>query len=339
MEKAMARSLRAWGLLIAALAIAADAAAGELVSRTLPAGAHPGARERDYQVFVPDHLAAGAAPVVMLLHGCLQTEQNMIDETRFTELAERDGFIVVFPFITSYPFLPVRARNCWGFFIERHRHEGGGEPADLRRILEAVEDEFRVDPARRYVAGLSSGAAMAVVMAVAYSEDIAAAGAVAGLPYGEAACAVAHACFTGIAHRPLAAFLEAMGAEQQQPEERRLVPLMVIHSTDDTVVPIRNARNLRDSWIAWYGAETTPVATEDCAAEGVACVHTRFADPAGRTVVETVLYEGPAFGRTHFWVGDGEGAFADPDGPSASELLWSFFRHHELAAGDGAGSR
>jgi hypothetical protein len=52
-----------------------------------------------------------------------------------------------------------------------------------------------------------------------------------------------------------------------------------------------------------------------------------------------VLYEGPAFGRTHFWVGDGEGAFADPDGPSASELLWSFFRHHELAAGDGSGSR
>jgi poly(hydroxyalkanoate) depolymerase family esterase len=339
MESAMARSLRLCGLLSAALAIATGAVAGDLVSRTLPVGAHPGSRERAYQVFVPDGLAAGAAPVVMLLHGCLQTERNMIDETRFTELAERDGFIVVFPFVTSYPFLPVRARNCWGFFIERHRHEGGGEPADLRRILQAVEDEFGVDPARRYVAGLSSGAAMAVVMAVAYSEDIAAAGAVAGLPYGEGACAVAHACFTGIAHRPLAAFLEAMRAEQQEPEERRAVPLMVIHSTDDAVVPIRNARNLRDSWIAWYDAEATPAGTEDCTADGVACVHTRFADPAGRTVVETVLYEGPAFGRTHFWVGDRDGTFADPDGPSASELLWSFFRQHQLAAGGRAESR
>jgi poly(hydroxyalkanoate) depolymerase family esterase len=328
----MAQAFRFLGVLIGAWAIAAGAAAGELVSRTLPAGSHPGARERDYQVFVPDELAAGAAaPVVMLLHGCLQTERNMIDETRMTELAERDGFIVVFPFVTSYPFLPVRAQNCWGFFIERQRHEGRGEPADLRRILGTVEDEFATDPARRYVAGLSSGAAMAVVMAVAYSEDIAAAGAVAGLPYGEGACAVAHACFTGIAHQPLAAFVEAMRAEQQEPAEQRLVPLMVIHSVNDAVVPIANARNLRDSWIAYHNAEPTPAGTADCTAEGVACEHSRFADSDRRIVVETVFYEGPRSGRTHFWVGDRAGRFADPAGPSASELLWGFFRQHELA--------
>lgn len=326
----MRRSSRFLVFLIGAWAIVTSAEAGELVSRTLPAGSHPGSREREYRVFVPDDLA-GAAPVVMLLHGCLQTERNTIDETRFAELAERDGFIVVFPFVTSYPFLPVRTPNCWGFFIERHRHEGVGEPADLRRILDAVEGEFATDPARRYVAGLSSGAAMAVIMAVAYSEDIAAAGAVAGLPYGEGACAVAHACFTGIAHRPVAALVEAMQGEQQEPEEQRLVPLLVIHSVNDTVVPVRNAQNLGDAWIAHYGAAATPAGIEDCTAEGVPCARTRFADADGRTVVEAVFYEGPPFGRTHFWVGDGEGRFADPDGPSASELLWSFFRQHELA--------
>jgi poly(hydroxyalkanoate) depolymerase family esterase len=332
MESVMRRPSRFLGVLIGALAVATGAAAGELVSRTLPAGSHPGSRERDYQVFVPDRLAAGApAPVVMLLHGCLQTERNMIEETRFVELAEREDFVVVFPFVTSYPFLPVRARNCWGFFIERHRHEGGGEPADLRRILQAVEDEFATAPGRRYVAGLSSGAAMAVIMAVAYSEDLAAAGAVAGLPYGEDACAVAHACFTGIVHQPLATFVEAMRAEQPDAEEQRLVPLMVIHSSNDAVVPIANARNLRDSWIAYHDAEPTPAGTEDCTAEGVPCERTRFADREGRTVVETVFYQGPRSGRTHFWVGDNEGRFADPDGPSASELLWSFFRQHELA--------
>ena len=49
-------------------------------------------------------------------------------------------------------------------------------------------------------------------------------------------------------------------------------------------------------------------------------------------MVETVFYVGPRFGWTHFWVGDREGRFADPEGPSASELLWSFFRQHELRA-------
>jgi poly(hydroxyalkanoate) depolymerase family esterase len=319
--------------LLGVLALADCAQAGTLVSRTLPAGPEPGSRERTYQVFVPDRLSdQTAAPVVMVLHGCLQNEQNMIDETRFTELAEREGFIVVFPFVTSYPFLPARTENCWGFFIEQHRHEGLGEPSDLRRILDAVEDEFPVDLDRRYVAGLSSGAAMAVVLAVAYSEDIAAAGAVAGLPYGEDACAVANACFTGIAHKPVGAFVKAMQAEQQSAEEQRLVPVMAIHSTNDMIVPIRNAQNIRDSWVAYYDASATP-ATDDCTAEGISCEHARFTDQEGRTVVETVFYGGPPSGTTHFWVGDNAGMFADPDGPSASELLWSFFREHTRAAG------
>ena len=330
----MRTSLGSAALLLGLLAFADCAQAGTLVSRTLPAGPDPGSRKRTYQVFVPDGLSdQAAAPAVMVLHGCLQNAQNMIDETRFTELAEREGFIVVFPFVTSYPFLPPRAQNCWGFFIEQHRHEGLGEPADLRRILHAVEDEFPVDPDRRYVAGLSSGAAMAVVMGVAYSEDIAAVGAVAGLPYGEDACAVANACFTGIAHKPVSAFVQAMESEQQEAEEQRLVPLMVIHSTNDMTVPIRNAQNIRDSWIAYYDANAAPAATEDCTAEDVPCEHTHFTDQDGRTVVETVLYNGSPSGTTHYWVGDNSGMFADPDGPSASDLLWSFFREHTLAAG------
>ncbi|MGH6895422.1 MAG: PHB depolymerase family esterase [Geminicoccaceae bacterium] len=78
------------------------AAAGILLSRTLPPGSGPGLRERTYQVFVPDGLGSeDAVPVVMILHGCLQSEQNMIRATRFTELAEREGFIVAFPSITS----------------------------------------------------------------------------------------------------------------------------------------------------------------------------------------------------------------------------------------------
>jgi poly(hydroxyalkanoate) depolymerase family esterase len=330
----MRASFQSAVLFLGVLAFVDCAQAGTLVSRTLPAGPDPGSRERKYQVFVPERLSdPTAAPLVMVLHGCLQNEQNMIDETRFTEVAERDGFIVVFPFITSHPFLPARAQNCWGFFIEQHRHEGLGEPRDLRRILDAVEDEFPVDPDRRYIAGLSSGAAMAVVMAVAYSEDIAAAGAVAGLPYGEDACAVAHACFTGIAHKPVSAFVEAMQAEQPSAEEQRLVPMMSIHSINDMTVPIRNAHNLRDSWIEYYGADATPVATEDCTAEGVSCERARFTDQEGRTVVETVFYNGPPAGTTHYWVGDNAGMFADPDGPSASDLLWSFFRQHTRAAG------
>ena len=79
------------------------AEAGRIERFTQPAGSYRDSRARDAAVFIPDsYTGQTPVPMVMVLHGCQQTNQNMIDETAFTDLAERDGFIVVFPFITSY---------------------------------------------------------------------------------------------------------------------------------------------------------------------------------------------------------------------------------------------
>lgn len=315
---------------VAALSAVLPADAGEFVKRKLPPGANPDSRARSYQVYLPDGLDERETPppVVMVLHGCRQTEQNMIDETRFVELADRENFVAVFPFVTSYDEL--RIENCWGFWFPQHRQEGRGEAADLRRILDQVESVFETDPQRRYVAGLSSGAAMSVVMAVAYSEDIAAVGSVAGLPYGEDAAAVGFACGLPTTHHSVSRIVDDMQAEQDDPVEQRQVPMMVIHSQNDCTVPIRNGLNIRDSWIRHYAADPDPVMAEDCTTEGVTCRHNRYAEPDGATVVETVLYNGPTSGRTHYWVGDNAGPFADPNGQSATELLWSFFQDKTL---------
>jgi poly(hydroxyalkanoate) depolymerase family esterase len=314
----------AFGLVLALVAV--EGAAGTLHERVLAPDNSPGSRERRYAVYVPGDLpAAGEAPLVMVLHGCRQDETNMIAETGFTALAEAEGFVAVFPFVTGWGTFDFRTENCWGFWQPVNRSEGSGEAGDLRRIIAAVEAEFGTDPARRFVAGLSSGAAMAVAMAVAYSEDIAAAGAVAGLPFGESSWAVSAACWLPPWPRSAGAAVAAMEAEQRSPEERRLVPLMVIHSTNDCRVRIVNARNLRDSWIRHHGAGDAPVAVRDCSEDGIACTHLRLADTEGRTVVETVFYEGPVGSRSHYWPGDGTGDYADPAGPSASGLLWGFF--------------
>src|SRR5262245_56104961 len=147
--------------------LAVPAAAGHIEQKRFAAKSYPGSRDRDYKVFVPSSYdGQKPVPMVMVLHGCNQTEQNMIEETRFRELAERDGFIVVYPFITSFD--GPRSPNCWGFFLEQHIHEGAGEPEDLHQIAREVEAAYKIDPSRRYVAGLSSGAGMAVVLAVAH---------------------------------------------------------------------------------------------------------------------------------------------------------------------------
>ena len=106
--------------------LSGPASAGDLRQKLFAAKSYAGSRDRQYQVFVPStYTGQSPVPMVMVLHGCRQTELNMINETRFKDLAERDNFIVVYPFITSYDGL--RDTNCWGFFLDQHIHKGAGE--------------------------------------------------------------------------------------------------------------------------------------------------------------------------------------------------------------------
>jgi poly(hydroxyalkanoate) depolymerase family esterase len=310
-------------------------AAGTLHDRTLAASSAPASRERQYSVYIPDGLPSGGpVALVTVLHGCNQTHRNMERETGFQALADEFGFAVAYPFVTSYT--EQRNPNCWGFWFPQHITQGSGEVSDLRRIIAAVEDEFGTDPARRFVAGLSSGGAMAVALGVAYSEDITAIGAVAGLPYGEDPEAVTFFCPFPARPDPVSRSVAAMAAEQPDPDEQRLVPLMVIQSVNDCTVKLINGQNLRDAWTRYYSAAPA-VSDEDCTQDGVACARSRFEDASGRAVVETIFYDGPSavlFPRgTHFWPGDNEGPFANPDGPSASRHLWRFFQA-AAASGD-----
>ena len=133
--RAPGRSLRraAAGLLLALLAGAAQA--GTLETLRLPAQDYPGGREREYKVYLPDGLA-GPAPLVMALHGCRQTYDDVLADWGLRAAADRHRFILVAPFITSYD--GWRNPNCWGFWMAGHRHQGRGEPEDLHRIAREV---------------------------------------------------------------------------------------------------------------------------------------------------------------------------------------------------------
>ena len=305
---------------------------GRLETTTFSAMQYSGSRDREYQVYIPDSYTGDEpVPMVMVLHGCNQTQINMIQETKFRELADLHNFIVVFPFITSYAPSEYRSLNCWGFWFDQHIHEGAGEAEDLYQIALTVEARLKIDPARRYVTGLSSGAAMSVVLAVAQNEYFAAAGAAAGLPYSETSSSVGFVCANPGQFKSIDQVVAAMEAEQGAPEEQRPIPLMVIHSNNDCTVNNKASEQIREAWIDRYGASRTAYQTEDCTTEGVNCIRKKYG-VAGRSTVETVFFDGKTgdlIGTgSHYWVGDNDGEFADSDGPSASELFWDFFSRH-----------
>lgn len=338
-------------LVASALALAAcTAAAGTLSSFELGPQGYGGSQLRRVQVYVPDGLS-GPAPMVMALHGCQQTEQNVLQDWGLRAAADRYGFVLVAPFITRYDGL--RNTNCWGFWLDQHRHQGAGEVEDLRRIGQEVERRWRIDPARRYITGLSSGGAMTVVASVAHNEYWAAAASAAGLGYGEDAASVSFSGCPGSAtFHSVDRLVADMRAER---DNGYAIPLMVLQNQRDCTVLGRAGELLRDAQLKLLGDAAHDTPAEAQAAETAcspafgtdhACRHTRYtvdALPGSRSIVETVFYSGPVATPSasdtdhgHYWIGGEQGLdgnWALRQGPSYPDIVWSFFARHPRTDG------
>lgn len=298
---------------------------GKIHDRILAKQDYRGNQERQYRVYVPSKYKAKKKwPVVMVLHGCLQTHFDIQSITEWDFVAEQHQFIVVYPFVTEYHDL--RAKNCWGWWRHDHIRPGQGEVEDLKHILNEVCQEFSIDTQRRFISGLSSGAAMTIAALVAHSGLFAAGASVAGVPYGETPRAVTLP-YTSVRYQPLEKILKKM--ETVRGNDRTGTPLMIVQSHDDSTVATEAAENLRESWLEFFAYRKALTRNVHYGrTKGVAWEHSRFIDHGGKSHIETFFLHGP----DHGWYGGTSGDFSFPDAPHASRLIWKFFEQHQLKA-------
>jgi poly(hydroxyalkanoate) depolymerase family esterase len=267
----------------------------------------------------------------MVLHGCRQDNADIRSISNFDAIADREGFVVVYPFVTSYSGL--RMRNCWGWWLDSEIRPGEGEVEDIWQIVEQIKGELNIDAGRIHIAGLSSGGGMAVAAMVAHHDKFASGAAVAGVPYSETSRAVSHGGASGVRFKPTAQIVHAM--KSVMGVEGRPSPIFIVHSAGDPVVGIDAARNLRDSWTACYEIDSTrPTSKVSGVDGGTSWVHSKYRENRKRSAVETMFIEGPG----HGWYGGNPGRFSYPAAPDASSLMWQFFKRHPLCSGARRGS-
>ena len=276
-------------------------------SHTGPAGT------RTYKRYIPARASSAPLPLVVMLHGCKQNPDDFATGTRMNALAEAHGFLVAYPAQSRN----ANGSNCWNWFRPADQAREGGEPEVLAGIARDVIAAEAVDPQRVFVAGLSAGAAMAVILGQTHPELFSAVGAHSGLPLG-AAHDVASA-FTAMRGSSLfGARPPAAGTPGAA------VPTIVFHGDQDSTVAAANAATIVEQAVAAGSAHAPlhPTVGARDSVGGREFTRTVYADAAGRARVEHWLLHGAA----HAWSGgDAAGSYADAQGPDASAEMIRFF--------------
>ena len=130
--------------------------------------------ERRYLVFVPTN-ATDAMPVVLAFHGGGGTPRQMEQHTALNAVAEEEKFVLVYPEAVGSNWNDGRG----GKFILAQR-ENISDVQFVRRLIDVLARDYRIDRGRVFAAGISNGAAMAHRLAAEASDVIAAIAAVAG---------------------------------------------------------------------------------------------------------------------------------------------------------------
>lgn len=259
---------------------------------------------RRYRTYVPASAQEGATGLVVMLHGCTQTPEDFAAGTGMNALAEHHRFVVVYPQQSRGD----NAQSCWNWFSRGDQKRDRGEPAILAGLTREVIARHAIPEDSVFVAGLSAGAAMAVILGGTYPELFKAVGAHSGLP-------------AGAAKDVPSAFAAMAGRETASAPRATATRTIVFHGDADATVHPSNGEGIVRQ--AFGDGPGQSLQTEDAGTMGGRSYRrctTQDAD--GTTAVEHWVVEGLG----HAWSGgQSAGSYTDPQGPDASAEMVRFF--------------
>lgn len=270
---------------------------------------------RPYKLYLPHGYTGQNVPLLVMLHGCSQSSLDFASGTRMNELADRHMFLVAYPEqVTS-----ANSSKCWRWFQAPDQQRDKGEPSLIAGITRQIMSNFNVDHRQVYIAGLSSGGAMAAILAATYPDLYAAVGVHSGLPYGAA-------------HNLRSAFTAMRrGASQWNASIAETIPLIIFHGDADTTVAPINAHQLADQWLEASERRSGAKQRRDSRgiegqiAGGHRYTRTIYQDRRGQVIVEKWMVHQAG----HAWAGgSSNGSFTDARGPDASREMFRFFADH-----------
>jgi poly(hydroxyalkanoate) depolymerase family esterase len=290
-------------------AVAVSPAAGSpAAGNFLPGSFTNDAGTRDYKLYLPQSYNGESLPLIVMLHGCTQNPDDFAAGTRMNAIADERRCLVLYPAQAK----SANVAGCWNWFQNGDQQRDHGEPSIIAGMTRDVIARYGADAEQVYVAGLSAGGAMALIMGTVYPDLFTAVGVHSGLPYASA--------------RDLPSALAAMRGQHspaQQIADSRPVPIIVFHGDKDQTVNAGNAKHIMQQWSAGQVAVLSTHASTD--EKERVFVKSSTKDQDGYVLAEEWTIQGAG----HAWSGgSSSGSYTDQRGPDASREMVRFFFTH-----------
>jgi poly(hydroxyalkanoate) depolymerase family esterase len=235
--------------------------------------------------YVPNSVTARPA-ILVAVHFCTGSGPVFFSNTEFASLADRFGFIVVYPSAT-------RSGSCFDVSTAGAlTHNGNSDPVGIVSMVRSAIQRHNGDPNRVFVTGASSGGMMTNVLLGDYPDVFKAGAAFMGVPF---------ACFRtddpSMWNNTCANGQSIKTPQQWGDLVRGAFPgytgprprMQLWHGTADTTLRFPNFGEAIKQWTNVFGISQTP-STTDTPQSG--WTHTTYKDSAGTVVVEGYAISG-----------------------------------------------
>jgi poly(hydroxyalkanoate) depolymerase family esterase len=261
-----------------------------------------------YKLYIPSSYLGEAMPLLVMLHGCGQDADDFALGTGMNQLAEDARCLVLYPEQSS----DANWNRCWHWHHQSHHQRGDGEPAFIAALSKQVIAEYAVDPKRVWVAGLSAGGAMAVILGRTYPDLFGAVGCHSGLAHGSATDG--YGAMLAMKNGVDVAGLEATAALDT-------CAMIVFHGDMDATVHHNNGAAVVQQSLAAYACGMA-LSEETGEISGRNFTRSIHRSETGKAVAE----QWTVHGMGHAWSGgNSRGSYTDSNGPNAGREMLSFF--------------
>ena len=126
-------------------------------------------------------------PVVLVFHGGLGNPDIIEKQTGFSEKADKEGFIVVYPYGTGSfdkKLLTWNTWDCCGYADKKNINDVDF----ISALLKEIKEKYNVDEKRIYATGLSNGGMMCYLLACELPDEFAAVAPVVATMFDTVSC-------------------------------------------------------------------------------------------------------------------------------------------------------